>query len=181
MKNGIVVADKAIRQRGALYCLNDLHKASGGEKRHQPNNWLKLQQTAELIEELQAEHRTPVIAGVNRNQQVIQTINGGSNRGTFACKELVYAYAAWISPQFFLQVLRTYDALLSGSLPQVQGWRPPLLPLRPPRDYAAACALADETLREVNALNMRVAKVEHWLTYWRDVFIEDALAGTLPE
>jgi hypothetical protein len=33
----------------------------------------------------------------------------------------------------------------------------------------------------VNALNMRVAKVEHWLTYWRDVFIEDALAGTLPE
>ncbi|KOR28952.1 KilA, N- domain-containing protein, partial [Achromatium sp. WMS3] len=40
--------------------MNDLHKASGGAKRHQPSNWLALQQTIELIEELS----TPGIPGV---------------------------------------------------------------------------------------------------------------------
>lgn len=180
MKTEIIIANRIIRRCGDLYCLNDLHKAGGGEKRHKPSEWLRLVQISELIEELKKEATKAGIPALEQNQRVIQTIHGGSNRGTFACKELVYAYATWISPRFFLQVLRTFDALVSGTLPQVQGWRPPLLPLRAPRDYAAACALADETLREVNALNMRVAKVERWLAYWRDVFIEDAQAGCLP-
>ena len=51
--NAIAISNVAIRQtENNLYNLNDLHKASGGEKRHELTNWLKLQQTTELIDEL---------------------------------------------------------------------------------------------------------------------------------
>ena len=53
---------------------------------------------------------------MEENQQVIQVVKGGNKRGTYACKELVYAYATWISAKFFLQVIRTFDAVISGSL-----------------------------------------------------------------
>ncbi len=122
------IANTAIRNHNNLYNLNDLHQASGALKRHQPANWLRLQQTQELIAELssdgipslqqnqylRAESPVPHIRGTKQNQQVIEVIQGGTNQGTFVCKELVYAYATWISPRFFLQVLRTFDAVISA-------------------------------------------------------------------
>ena len=111
--NAIAISNVAIRQtENNLYNLNDLHKASGGEKRHELTNWLKLQQTTELIDELSK----PEISGLKENQQVIKVVRGGNKRGTYACKELVYAYATWISAKFFLQVIRTFDAVMSGRL-----------------------------------------------------------------
>ncbi|AIJ07008.1 MULTISPECIES: KilA-N domain-containing protein [Edwardsiella] len=96
---------------GGRFCLNDLHRAAGGEKRHQPTNWLALAQTKELIGEIIA---TPEITGVLDNQPT-SVINGGDNRGTYACKELVYAYAMWISAAFNLKVIRTFDAIQSAA------------------------------------------------------------------
>jgi len=95
--HNLVITGTEIRQDAeGRYCLNDLHRSAGGEKKHQPSNWLANKQTTELIEEL----AITGITGIESKQQV----------GTFACKELVYAYAMWISPSFHLKVIRTFDA-----------------------------------------------------------------------
>lgn len=90
------------------YCLNDLHKAAGKEKRHAPGYWLAIQQTGELAAEL-------VTTGIP-----VVTIEG-RNGGTFVMKELVYAYAMWVSAKFHLQVIRTFDAVVVGHIQVVEG------------------------------------------------------------
>ena len=102
--NAISVANVAIRQFDNLYSLNDLHKASGGEKRHQPANWLRSQQTIDLIEYLKSEESEPI-----QKKQGL---------GTFVCKELVVHYGMWISPAFSLKVIRVFldtQEAVSGS------------------------------------------------------------------
>lgn len=81
------------------YCLNDLHKAAGGEERHKPKFFIKLDSTTELAGELEK--------GGNLPFEIIR----GRFGGTFVVKELVYAYAMWISPKFHLEVIRSYDRL----------------------------------------------------------------------
>lgn len=106
------------------FCLNDLHKAAGGEKRHQPSNWLRTDQTKELIEEIKTEatESSPHFRG-DTIKQPLASIPGstGSGGGTYVCKELVYAYAMWISPKFHLAVIRAFDALVTGRVPEVAG------------------------------------------------------------
>lgn len=98
----LIIAQTPIRQNAdGLYCLNDLHHASGGEKRHAPNEWLRLKQTQEFVEELET-------TGIP-----IVTLEG-RNGGTFVELELVYAYATWISPKFFLKVIRVFHQTMTG-------------------------------------------------------------------
>ncbi|MGQ5525578.1 phage antirepressor KilAC domain-containing protein [Chitinimonas sp. PSY-7] len=86
------------------YCLNDLHKASGEEQKHQPRYWLSNQQTRDLIAEFLSDSGIP-----------LSVIKGGLQQGTYVVKELVYAYAMWISPAFHLKVIRAYDAMANTS------------------------------------------------------------------
>lgn len=107
----LVISGHAIQQdQQGHFCLNDLHRAAGGEKRHQPSNWLATVQARELIDEL----TTPGIPGVVNSP--IMVVNGGNARGTYAVKELVYAYAMWISAKFHVSVIRAYDALVTGKI-----------------------------------------------------------------
>lgn len=99
----LLVGSVAVRQKEQLYCLNDLHKAAGGEKRHQPSDWLKTQAASELVELLNSEN--------NRSLMVTT----GRTGGTYGCKEIIYAYAMWISPKFNLAVIRAYDALVNDT------------------------------------------------------------------
>lgn len=89
------------------YSLNDFHQASGGEKRHGPSYWLETDQAKGLIDEL-------LITGF----PVIKKT--GRYGGTYACKELVYAYAMWISAPFQLKVIRAFDALVTGNIEEAQ-------------------------------------------------------------
>ena len=92
-----VLDNLTIRQHGDLYSLNDLHKASGGEPRHKPSEWLRNQQTQELVQEISKAEISALVSN-----------KGGKAPGTYACKELVIAYAAWISVAFHLKVIRVF-------------------------------------------------------------------------
>lgn len=87
------------------FSLNDFHKAAGGEDRHSPNRWTRTDGYAGLIKVL-----TPEMAFAPT-----QVKRGGSSPGTYACKELIYSYAMWISPEFHIRVVRTFDTAVSQS------------------------------------------------------------------
>nr|DAS11335.1 MAG TPA: KilA-N domain [Caudoviricetes sp.] len=114
----IIIGNNSITLHGNLYSLTDLHKAAGGENKHRPKYWLANKQTSELIEELIKESKGG-FSPLEQNQElsvpeVIEIQHGGEDRGTYVCKELVYAYAMWISPAFNLKVIRAFDAVMSN-------------------------------------------------------------------
>lgn len=92
----LTVAGTNVRQMNGLYSLNDLHKASGSEAKHRPGYFLDVEQTKALHTEIE----TAGIPAVKTKE--------GRNGGTYACKELVIAYAAWISAAFHLKVIRVF-------------------------------------------------------------------------
>jgi hypothetical protein len=105
----LIISSKDIRTLDGLYSLNDLHKVSGAVKKHQPANFLRLETTQELIAEIENSSDLRSLA-VNTNQ--------GRSGGTWVCKELVYAYAMWISPKFNLQVIRAFDQVQQETQPE---------------------------------------------------------------
>ncbi|MBK0004359.1 KilA-N domain-containing protein [Erwinia sp. S38] len=105
MNQLLVIDGVSVRQdKDGRYCLNDLHRTAGGEDRHSPNRWTRTESYTGLINEL-----TPYLAFAPAEVQ-----RGGLQPGTYVCKELVYAYAMWISPAFHLKVIRTFDAVVTG-------------------------------------------------------------------
>ena len=87
-----------------LYNLNALHQASGGEDRHRPSYWIAGQKTKALIDLIENDGSKAVV--------VVE----GLNAGTFVHEDLVYAYAMWVSPEFHLQVIRAFKALVRGDI-----------------------------------------------------------------
>lgn len=106
------------------FCLNDLHKASGSNGRNKPPFWLRNEQTKDLVTELQKCNSLKVSA--------INIIRGGLLQGTYAVKELVYAYAMWISPKFHLQVIRAYDAMVMRQFESLRKQQPSMLHIPEP-------------------------------------------------
>ncbi|PWN56178.1 KilA-N domain-containing protein [Abyssibacter profundi] len=126
----LTIGERTIRARDGRFSLNDLHRASGGAERNTPNRWIRNRETQDLIKEVE---QTPDLASAP-----IATKRGGHGAGTYACKELVYAYAMWISPKFHLHVIRAFDALQQHA-PQ-----------------AAQSAPADHIVKPPDMLSLRV-------------------------
>lgn len=100
-----VISDVPIRQDAeGRFCLNDLHKSSGGETKHQPAFFMRRAETKDLIAEIQNSADL---------QSLAVSVLEGRKGGTFVVRELVYAYAMWISPAFHVKVIRAYDAMIS--------------------------------------------------------------------
>lgn len=111
--NALTLTTITIRQDAeGRYCLNDLHKAAttngANERTTEPSKFLASAKTTDLVQELQATQNLGSLI------EPVKTVLGkGKNQGTFVVKELVYAYAMWISPRFHLQVIRAYDDLVN--------------------------------------------------------------------
>ncbi|EBF8121278.1 KilA-N domain-containing protein [Salmonella enterica subsp. enterica serovar Telelkebir] len=106
MTTQIIISDISIHQDSeGRFSINDLHKASGGEQRHYPAQWLRLDYVKELIQEI-INMQICTFAPVHAQR--------GCKGGTYVCKELVYAYAMWISAAFSLKVIRAYDAMMAA-------------------------------------------------------------------
>lgn len=102
------------------FSLNDLHKAAGGEAKHQPALFMRMEQTKALVTEIE-----------NSTESQSFKTKEGRGGGTYVCKELVYAYAMWISAAFQLKVIRAFDALATGNIDKAKEFasaRPTTIP-----------------------------------------------------
>lgn len=87
------------------FSLNDLHLAGGGLPKNRPSLWMRNDQFKGLVVELERQGAESCFAPVKRQHGGI----GGSS--TYVCRELVIAYAMWVSPAFMLQVIRAFDGM----------------------------------------------------------------------
>lgn len=110
MSNSIAltIGTTSVREVSGLYSLNDLHKAAGSEEKNKPALFLRNDQAQSLIEEI----------GKGTDLHLFLNTVKGRNGGTYACRELVIAYAAWISAAFHLKVIRVFlDAMQTVARP----------------------------------------------------------------
>lgn len=93
-----------IRVMDGLYCLNDLHKASGGREKHRPTEYFRSETGQSILAELEREFK-----GCKIPTPYLQRIIGkGKEQGTYACEEIACSYAMWISASFHLKVIRAF-------------------------------------------------------------------------
>jgi KilA-N domain len=98
MPDTIIISSEKIKINSeGLYCINDLHKASGKEDRHTPWRWFRSEKVTDLKDE------------ILKHQKWAIKKESGRYGGTFVCRELVYAYAMWISPKFHIDVIKFFD------------------------------------------------------------------------
>lgn len=167
----LTVLNHEIHQVDNLYSLNDLHKASGGADKHKPSNFLRNQETKDLVEEIidekmgqcanlhseksDAQIRTSVENSVLR---VVKGNFGKAKQGAFACKEIVYRYAMWISPKFALAVIRVFDAFANGKLQPTQ---PQIDTLSSVADRKPLVEAVNRLVDETGAIYSNVWKMVH--------------------
>lgn len=146
----IVIANTAIRADAeGRFCLNDLHRAAvsdgANERTKEPGKFLASPQIIDLMKEL-TDTQNPGIAPVT-------AIKGGLQQGTYVCKELVYAYAMWISAAFHLKVIRAYDAMATQS-------SAPAVPQTLPEALRLAADLAEQKVALEEKVAEQTPKVE---------------------
>lgn len=116
--NQLITFDpQAIKQLDGLYCLNDLHRLSGGKDKDKPHRFLRLDKTQELIKALEISDSKKINRSPNMGYQqmtVLKTIQGGAMQGTYGNRKLLIAYANWIDPYIYDMVLEVFDKVATG-------------------------------------------------------------------
>lgn len=105
------------------FSLNDLHKSAGSNAKNKAALFLKLDSVKRVAQ---------VLKVANPTFEPISIKRGRYTGGTWVCKELVYKYAMWVSAEFEVKVIQTFDQV------QQQG----------------------KAVRSMQAINELVAKIE---------------------
>ncbi|WP_323953695.1 phage antirepressor KilAC domain-containing protein [Aeromonas caviae] len=128
----------------------DLHKNS-----KQPADWLKLEQTKELIEALfnSEDFHSWSFSREDQHFGLVVTKMGRYGGGTFAQELLAISYAGWISPAFQLQVNQVFLDYRTGKL------KPALDPMTVLNDPASMRGLLLTYSEKVLALEERVGEM----------------------
>lgn len=153
MNQLIQINNTEIRQDGqGRYCLNDLHRASGGNPIHAPAQFFRNKSVLEFVQAL---------TDMQICTSPIKTIKGGIEQGTYACRELVFKYAAWINPEFEVKVYQVFNAYTKGELqPSYQ------IPQTLPEALRLAADLAEQNQAlalENKELKPKAAFVDHYV------------------
>ncbi|MDO9664729.1 KilA-N domain-containing protein [Glaesserella parasuis] len=193
MSTQLTILKTSIRTFENLYSLNDLHLASGGEDKHRPTFFIRLDTTKDLMKEIESENSDVQIC------TSIKSLRTGVNKGTWACEELALAYATWISPKFHLVVLRAFIAMHKGELQNSTQ----IVPLEPKPDVVLPHEKAEQIAKylvrarafakEVEVFHRKLYEdlgipryikndiagkgydIAHEFNVWLDPFIEQAL------
>jgi len=144
----LTILSKPIRLQDGRYLLNDLHKAAGNQSKHRPSYFLAGQQIQELIAELEKDG----IPAIYKKQRI----------GTYACKELVYAYAMWISPKFHLHVIRAFDAMVSA-IPQPVKQLPAVSNDEDQKHFRSMCHYVELLKEKEDLAEQRLSELEQLL------------------
>ncbi|MDG6268559.1 KilA-N domain-containing protein [Glaesserella parasuis] len=185
--SNLTILKSSITQLDNLYSLTDLHRVSGYEAKHAPNRFIRLDTTQELVSEIQKEDPTT---------QPLKTLRG-TQGGTYACEELVLAYAMWISPKFHLVVLRAFLAMhKEKNSTQIAPLEPKpdvVLPHEKAEQIAKYLVRARAFAKEVEVFHRKLYEdlgiprhvrndiagkghdIAHEFNVWLDPFIEQAL------
>jgi len=104
--NGLVIEGTSVTKVDELYNLNDLHKAAMSvgiaTASQRPTNFLLSQHA--------------FIAVAEKYGEAANTVNGGTNPGTFASELIAMKYAGWIDPEYEFKVYRAIQALKHGDI-----------------------------------------------------------------
>ena len=118
MSNQLTILNTPITQIDNLFSLNLVHQSEGGEAKHKPVLFLRLESTKALIAEIESDGQTQAVK-----------VYRGSQGGTYVCEELVLSYAMWISPKFHLIVLRAFLAMHKSESQNANQIQPLALPM----------------------------------------------------
>lgn len=103
------------------YCLNDLHKAAvangANARTKEPGKFLASPRTKSLIALLTKNSTTQNLGSL---VPPVSTVEGREG-GTYVVKELVYAYGQFVSPEFDLHVIRSYDKQVKDEIDRLNG------------------------------------------------------------
>ncbi len=115
--SSLFIDDILIRQDSeGRYCLNDLHKAAGGEKKHQPSDWLRNQQTKDLVKALYLSLYPGVENCDSYSESLVKVIVGGSSGGGSWVHPILFLdYARWLSPSLYVSVITAYHNAIDSN------------------------------------------------------------------
>lgn len=137
MTSTLAILNTQIRQDAeGRFCLNDCHKAAGSAKKDGPSYWLATTDAKKLAARLDFE---------TTGKSVVT--HEGRNGGTYASKEMVYAYAMWINVDFHLAVIRAFDAMVTAQAPL----------FAVPKSLSAALRLAADQAELIEEMKPKVA------------------------